>query len=101
MPLALAEVPLRRTLLAICAEILDASFETGNIWPEDGEPALDMFARIASDSAIDRFVRDRRACSSTLERQVTVARQRAARRERIWELRRAVKSLEGLFRSTV
>jgi len=101
MPLALAEVPLRRCVLAICAAILDSSFETGNVWEEDGEPALDLFAQIASDSAVDRFVRDRRACSSTLERQVSAARQRNERRERIWQLRHAVKSLESLFRSTV
>lgn len=100
MPLALAELPLRRSLLAICAAILDSGFDRVTARPDDGEPALDMVARIASDSEVDRFVRDRRACSSTLESQVSAARQRNESRERIWELRRAVKRLEDLFQST-
>lgn len=101
MPLALAEVPMRRSLLAICAAILDSGFDTGAARPDDGEPALDMVARIASDSAVDRFIRDRGACSPTFETRVGAARQRNERRERIWELRRAVKSLETLFQSGV
>lgn len=99
MPLALAELPLRRSLLAICAAILDSGFDTANVRPEDGEPAVDLLALIASDSAVDRFVRDRRVCSPTLKKQVAIARQRNETRERIWALRRAVKSLEGIFLS--
>lgn len=101
MPLALADLPLRRCLLAICAAILDHDFEPTGASIQASSPTIDIFARMAQDHALDDFLEDRTACSPTLVKQVGGARLRNSQRARIWALRQAIGRLDQISRARV
>lgn len=101
MPLALADLPLRRCLLAISAAILDRGFEPIGASSQVSLPTIDVFAKIAQDYAVDDFLEDRTTCSPTLAKQVGSARVRNAQRTRIWALRQAIGRLDHISRESV
>lgn len=90
MPLALADLPLRRCLLAICAAILDPEFGSAVNDPGQATPIIDVFTGIAQDHELDSFIGDRKACSPALVKQLGAARTRNKERARLWALRRMV-----------
>jgi hypothetical protein len=95
LPLALASPPLRRCLIAICATLLDADFA----WKSSiqGEPVVDVWARLVDGMALQHFIHDRHACSPTLKSHIEAACKRNEKLERMETLSFAASAYERLF----
>lgn len=98
MPLALANPPLRRCLIAICAAMLDANYGATGLC--HGKLAADIWSRTVGSMALQHFIQNRRACSSTLKRKLEAARDRNEQLERISSLRDASHTYETLFQGS-